>query len=69
MKNKNSYEVSMLLKDKYDNPIYSANIVITNLSPVDVGLWYKENKKNVIVIGIDIATKDSIKPGKPVINI
>ena len=58
------YEVSFL-----KNGIYQSNIVKTKKSPVDIGLWYKENKPDASIIDISIATLDSIKPGKPTIII
>ena len=58
------YEVSFL-----KNGVYQANIVKTEKSPVEIGLWYKENKPDTKVIGISIAISDSMKPGKPIIAI
>lgn len=58
------YEISFL-----KNSVYQSNIVRTEKSPVDVSLWYKENRPNTSVIGISIATSDSMKPGKPIITI
>lgn len=57
----NVYEVSFL-----KNGVYQSNLVKTEKSPVDIGLWYKENKPDTQVIGISIATSDSMRPDKPI---
>lgn len=49
------------------NGIYHSNIVRTEKSPVDVALWYKENKPGTSVLDVSIATSESMKPGKPII--
>lgn len=58
------YEVSFL-----KNSVYQANLVKTDKSPVEIGLWYKENRPDRIITGMSIATSDSIKPGKPFMTI
>lgn len=60
------YEVSFSRKN---SDIYQAMIVNTKKSPVEVGLWFKENKPEYSIIGITIATVDSMKPGKSIITI
>ena len=57
-----SYEVTF-----ERNGIYHSNIVKTEKSPIELSIWYKENKPETVVLNISIAT--SIKPGQPVIEL
>lgn len=47
--------------------IYQSNIVRTEKSPVEVGLYYKDLSDHVY--SVDYATPDNMKPGIPIINI
>lgn len=48
------------------NEIYHANIVLSDKSPVEIGLHYKEKGYNVFDIRLSTARP---KPGQPVIEI
>ena len=51
------------------NGIYQSNLVETNKTPVEIGLYYKDVEKANHVFGIDLATADDERPGKPVVKI
>ena len=51
------------------NHVYQSNLVRTNKSPVEIGLWFKEKYSDIRVTRIAIATVDSMKPGKPFITL
>jgi hypothetical protein len=59
-----SYEVTF-----ERNGIYHSNIVRTEKSPIELSIWYKENKPGTFVHNISIATSESMKPGKPIIEL
>ena len=58
------YEVSFQRND-----VPQSNLVETEKSPVDVGLWYRDVHKATHVFAVKIATADSMRPGKPVVKI
>lgn len=58
------YDVSFL-----KNAVYQANLVKTDKSPEDLAKRYAEHNPGAKVIGVSIATSDSIKPGKPCITV
>lgn len=51
------------------NGIYQTNLVETDKSPVDVGLYYRDVEKADHVFGVDYATADDERPGKPIVRI
>lgn len=62
----NQYEVSWT---EEGSGIFHVNIVRTEKSPVEVGLWYKKKNPRVRVGGIRLASASSTKPGMPVVKI
>lgn len=56
----NIYEVSFV-----KNGIYQCNLVKTEKSPVEVGHYFRDERKVESVLGVYDATADDMKPGKP----
>lgn len=59
-----TYEVSFL-----KNNTYQAHIVKSDKSPARIARYYRDVKKANNVLGISLATADSIKTGRPIITI
>ncbi|MBR2212772.1 MAG: hypothetical protein IJ896_15220 [Fibrobacter sp.] len=51
------------------NGVYQSNLVETDKSPVEIGLYFRDVKKASHVFGVDFATRDDERPGKPVLKI
>lgn len=59
-----TYNVSFLKND-----VYQSNLVKTSKSPVEIAQYFIDVKHVHEVLGINIATADDNRPGKPVLEI